>query len=1366
MTAHEASSSSSSKSKLWSYDVFLSFRGEDTRNGFTSHLHEALKNRGYHVFIDEDGLKRGEEIKEKLFRAIEESRISIIVFSRRYADSSWCLDELVKIMECRGKLGHVLPIFYHVDPSHVRKQDGDLAEAFQKHETDICEEKDDEKRKAKQERVKQWREALTEAANLSGHHLQSANNRKRRREGHTEDTNLSDHQTTGNGCEAEFIKKIVDENIWEWLPRTNELHVARHPIGIKSRIQGIISDLSSGGSNDVLMVGIWGMGGLGKTTAAKAIYNQIHHMFEFKSFLADVSDTSSKHGLVYLQETLISDILKQKSQIRNVDLGINMIQQVVKHRRVLIIIDNIDDRKQLEAIAQSHDWFGPGSRIIMTTRNEHLLKKVEVDKTYPLREMKKEEALELFSWHAFQKSCPNEEYLEVSKKVVSYCGGLPLALEVLGSLLLKRPIIEWKRQLEKLERIPEGEIIKPLRISFEGLDDTEKATFLDISCFFIGKEKDYVAKILDGCGFYATLGISILRERCLVTVEYNRLKMHDLIREMARVIISEKSLDRPGKWSRLWNRQEVTDVLTNKSGTGKIEGLALECPPDPLFSFFGFSTKAASFSTEAFANMKKLRLLELNYVELKGEYKHLPKELIWLCWEGFPLQSIPDDFFNQDKLVVLEMHGSDLVQVWEGSKSLRNLKTLDLCCSSSLQKPPDFSQVPNLEELILEGCSSLFEIHPSIGYLKRLSLVNLNGCYSLSSLPRDFYRSKSVETLLLNRCTKFRELHEDVGEMISLRTLEAKDTAIREVPHSIGHLKRLSLVNLTRCWELRSLPRDFYKSKSVETLLLNRCTKFIELHEDIGEMISLRTLEAMFTAIREVPPSIVRLKNLTRLSLDCISVELKGEYKYLCWKRCPLKSIPGDFFNQDRLVVLEMPQSKLVQVWEGSKSLHNLKTLDLSYSYSLQKSPDFSQVPNLEELILEWCSSLSEIHPSIGHLKRLSLVNLNGCYSLSSLPRDFYKSKSVETLLLNRCTKFRELHKDIGEMISLRTLEAEDTAIREVPPSIVGLKNLTRLSGVGSIKLDRISVKHTAKELIRLRWKGCPLKSIPGDFFNQDRLVVLEMPQSKLVQVWEGSKSLHNLKTLDLSGSWSLQKSLDFSQVPNLEELILEGCESLFEIHPSIGHLKRLSLVNLGECDKLISLPRDFFKSKSVETLLLNYCSEFIELHEDIGEMKSLRTLEAMFTAIREVPPSIGHLKRLSLVNLTGCDNLISLPRDFYKLKSIETLLLNGCLEFIELHEDIWEMISLRTLEAKDTAIKEVPHSIVRLQNLTRLYLDKYCLSIELKGEYKYLCWDLCPLKFIPDDSFILDFFNQDQLVRLKMHGSQLVQVWEGSKVQ
>ncbi|XP_070661915.1 disease resistance protein RPV1-like isoform X2 [Malus domestica] len=739
MTAHEASSSSSSESKLWNYDVFLSFSGEDTRHGFTGNLHATLKDRGFQAYMDEDDLERGEDIKEQLFRAIEESRISIIVFSKMYADSSWCLNELVKIMECKSKLGrHVLPIFYHVDPSHVRKQDGDLAEAFQKHEKDICEEQDDKKREAKQKQANQWREALTRAGNLSGHHLRITDNRR----------------------EAEVIRKIIEEIIMKWLPRTNELNVAEHPIEIKSRILRIINHLSGGGSNKVVMVGIWGMGGWGKTTAAKAIYNQIHGEFQSKIFLDDIRDATSKHGLVYLQKKLVSAILKSKRQIRSVGEGIELIKQEFQHRRVLLIMDNVDKGDQLNAIAGNQDWFGPGSRIIITTRDKHLLKKV--DEIYEVQKLNDGEALKLFSWHAFGNNWPDEGYLQISEKFVSYCKGLPLALKTLGSLLLKRPIEEWESQLETLD--PDGEIIEQLKISFQGLTEKQKAIFLDISCFFIGWNKEYVAKVLDGI-----IDISILCERCLVTIERNVLNMHDLIREMAGVIISEKSPSHPRKWSRLRNLQEVTDVLTNKS-----------------------SSNNDSFSTVAFANMKKLKFLQLYHVKLDGEYKYLSKELKWLRWYRCHLKSIPDDFFRQDKLVCIDMRFSQLVQVWKGSQSLRRLKIMNLSHSYSLIESPDFSKVPDLKELILENCASLSEIHPFIGQLKNLSLVNLRNCYSLSSLPSDFYKSKSVRTLCLNNCPKFGELHEDLGEMESLEILEAEDTAIRHIPTSIARLKKLT----------------------------------------------------------------------------------------------------------------------------------------------------------------------------------------------------------------------------------------------------------------------------------------------------------------------------------------------------------------------------------------------------------------------------------------------------------------------------------------------------------------------------------------------------------------------------------------------
>ena len=159
-TTQKPSSSSSAPSPKLNFDVFLSFRGEDTRNGFTDRLFESLERRDIHTFRD-DKLERGEEIGQELLGTIEGSRFSIIVFSERYADSKWCLEELTKIMECRKERGQtVLPVFYHVDPSHVRKQTGSFGKGFAKHETTVDEEK-----------VERWRAAMTEATNLGGWHV-------------------------------------------------------------------------------------------------------------------------------------------------------------------------------------------------------------------------------------------------------------------------------------------------------------------------------------------------------------------------------------------------------------------------------------------------------------------------------------------------------------------------------------------------------------------------------------------------------------------------------------------------------------------------------------------------------------------------------------------------------------------------------------------------------------------------------------------------------------------------------------------------------------------------------------------------------------------------------------------------------------------------------------------------------------------------------------------------------------------------------------------------------------------------------------------------------------------------------------------
>ena len=163
------SSSSSSSSYQppddYEYDVFLSFSGEDTRKNFTDRLYHALTKAGFRTFGDDEKIERGQYHSSLILQAIQVSRIFLIVFSKNYASSRWCLEELVEIMECqRNRSLWVLPLFYDVDPSDVRHQRGSYEQAFVEHEKRYLLDKD---------KVFRWRGALTQAANLAGFHLRS-----------------------------------------------------------------------------------------------------------------------------------------------------------------------------------------------------------------------------------------------------------------------------------------------------------------------------------------------------------------------------------------------------------------------------------------------------------------------------------------------------------------------------------------------------------------------------------------------------------------------------------------------------------------------------------------------------------------------------------------------------------------------------------------------------------------------------------------------------------------------------------------------------------------------------------------------------------------------------------------------------------------------------------------------------------------------------------------------------------------------------------------------------------------------------------------------------------------------------------------
>ena len=243
--------------------------------------------------------------------------------------------------------------------------------------------------------------------------------------------------------------------------------VSKDLVGMESSIEGVI-DLLDKGSDDVHFIGIWGCGGVGKTTLAQVIYCKISNQFDTKSFICFGSVGQTKNDyLVPIQKLLLSNIFAERElNIASVHEGKKVIKQMLCSRKVLIVLDNVNDKGQLDAIAESRDWFGAGSRLIITSRNKQLLTSYNVD-MYEAKTLDNDKALELFSRKAFKQPHPKKDFVDLSNDFVKYAQGLPLFLEVFGSSLHKEGIEVWKIFLDQLNENSSGEIMERLEISYK-----------------------------------------------------------------------------------------------------------------------------------------------------------------------------------------------------------------------------------------------------------------------------------------------------------------------------------------------------------------------------------------------------------------------------------------------------------------------------------------------------------------------------------------------------------------------------------------------------------------------------------------------------------------------------------------------------------------------------------------------------------------------------------------------------------------------------------------------------------------------------------------------------------------------------------
>ncbi|XP_028807421.1 TMV resistance protein N-like [Neltuma alba] len=976
-------------------------------------------------------LPKGDDISQSLIEAIQDSSISVVVLSQNYATSKWCLNELLQILRCKQQQAQiVVPIFYKIDPSHVHKQRGAYEQAFVEHlEKNV-------------EKVEEWRQALFEIANLAG--LDSRNCR--------DDTELIQN----------IVKGVINK-----LNHGYSGSILENIIGINENLDHIESLLEESST-----IGIWGMGGIGKTTMAKVVFVKLRSQFDSCCFLENFREESESHRLKYVGDELFRELLKDTS------LG------GLNRRKVLIVLDDVSNTQQLDYLESEAPPLGPGSKVIMTSRDKNVLEG-RVDKIHKAEALGYDNALKLFNLKAFRKVGYKSEYKELFKRAVAYAGGNPLALTILGSFLHAKTAEEWESALRKLENTIHQDIQAVLKLSYDGLDYEEKEIFLLVAFFLKGESRRCVMTTLESRGFQACFGLRILMDKALITID-SGVWMHDLIPSMAFEIVRQECVKNPEGRSRLCNPDEICEALENNQGSDAIQGISLDLS----------QVGDLQLSADVFRKMPNLMFLKFYSVEVKrscsvklpSRLEAFSNSLRYLEWVNFPLESLPLSFCAE-KLLEFHMPYNHLKILWNGVKNFGKLREINLAESKQLTELPDFSAAQNLKHVDLCGCKSLGHLHPSILSLPRLSSVMLINCRNIKSLKSE-NQSKSLAKLIVVGCNGLKEFSFTSDK---ITYLDLRPTSVEILDFSTGCMEKLQYLVLN-CSRLKYLPiNDICCMRRLQSLALY----------DIGGLIDKSKLHSLFDAL---------------LSLKAI--HLDGAFK--------LTDLPNNTKHLSRLRCLYVSNCKSLQSLPelppsieklGAYECSSLRTLQLTSHFEPSSLADrkllgptlcssVSYLRNLQRLTLKGCEQLYELSEFMDSFSSLSSLDLSES-NAESLPASIKHLSNLEQIFLRNCRTLRSLPElppfletvDASGCMSLEIVPTVITSARQL--SFLHLKDCSKLENCSSSR-DIEWAYFSLKRLVYTKQRGgfvYPGRKVPEWFmFNQgtkaSNYVTIELPST------------------------------------------------------------------------------------------------------------------------------------------------------------------------------------------------------------------------------------------------------------------------------
>lgn len=346
-----------------------------------------------------------------------------------------------------------------------------------------------------------------------------------------------------------MIDEIV-ECVGKMIRKTG-LYVAKHPTGLNDKVTDFEATvLKQQQAGKIQVAGIVGLGGMGKTTLALELFNRMSSKYNKSFFLCDVREKANKTSLHSVQRELLRGLTQglpeSEVDINNIYEGIGKFEKHLKSAHVLLILDDIDHDDQLEALLPVKDVLRPDSFILITSRDKDVLKSSGVEQLciYNLTGLPRQHSQQLFCLYAFRQTNPLHAFEDLVDQFLQVCGGLPLALKVLGALLFEKPESYWDAKLNesKVQMKVSPDIKNRLKISYDALSREEQKIFLDITFFFIGESKTSAMAVWDASGWNGLVGLTHLEGKCLVEVDdKNVIHMHDQLRDLGRQIAEEET---------------------------------------------------------------------------------------------------------------------------------------------------------------------------------------------------------------------------------------------------------------------------------------------------------------------------------------------------------------------------------------------------------------------------------------------------------------------------------------------------------------------------------------------------------------------------------------------------------------------------------------------------------------------------------------------------------------------------------------------------------------------------------------------------------------------------------------------------------